>query len=132
MYYTDENGAYVVDGEQCFGLSVSAKDKVVERREIESLTVTRAAECELPSGATPATLDEIVAKFAISEKNPLVAKSEDAGGEDSTEQESEAKAQGIDPDDHTKAELVEMAESAGVSVPAKATKAEIATLINEA
>ena len=132
MYYTDENGAYVVDGEQCFGISVSAKDKVVERREIESLTVTRAAECELPSGATPATLDEIVAKFAISEKNPLVAKADDEDGDELAERDSEVEAQGVDPEGHTKAELVEMAESAGVSVPAKATKAEIAALINEA
>lgn len=129
MFYTDETGAYVVDGDTCYGLSVSAKEKVVEHREIESLTVTRGSECDLPAGAAPATLNEIVARFAITEAHPLVY--QDPEDDEDVEMVA-AYASSVNPDDHTKPELVAMAEQAGIEVPAKATKADIAALINEA
>lgn len=73
MLYLKDNRVYHVDGEgKAHKADVTAKDKVVQVRELESVTVTPAkAACKLPEGARPVTVDELVRKFAISEKNPL-------------------------------------------------------------
>lgn len=76
MLYTNGSKAYQVDADgTVHGIDVTAKDKVVEVRELESVTVAPAAKLKsLPSGAVPVTLDELVAKFNISEQNPLTYK----------------------------------------------------------
>ena len=74
MYYIAEGKAYVddVDG-KVKGIEVTAKDKVTEVRELESVTVTTVGSARtLPAGAASYTLDEIVAKFHVSETNPLL------------------------------------------------------------
>ena len=73
MLYLYENRVYHVDADgKAHKADITAKDKVVQRRELESMTVTPAkAAVKLPAGARPVTVDELVAKFAISEKNPL-------------------------------------------------------------
>lgn len=119
MLYVDNSGAYLVEGDTCVSVGVSAKDKVVERRELESLSLVRGNECDLPSGATPASLDEIVRRFNVSEHNPLKPAAP-AAVEDV-----------VDPGEHTKSELEAMASDRGISVPSGSTKAEIASLINE-
>lgn len=129
MFYTDASGAYMVDSVgTCNAIGLTAKDKVVERREIESLAVVKGKACDLPPGAVPASLDEIAAKFNVSEANPLAAPQEPEEEEDDAVEA--ALAGPVDPDAHTKAELEGMASELGVELPAKATKAEIAALIN--
>lgn len=70
--YIAEGSVYVVgDDGACHGADVSAKDKVVETRTLESVTVSpRDAEVALPKGARPVTVDEMVAQLGLSEKNP--------------------------------------------------------------
>lgn len=73
MFYTSSNAAYFVgDDGVCHGLSVTATDKVVEARELASVSfsVDKSA-VQLPKDAVGATLDDIVRKFAVSEENPL-------------------------------------------------------------
>ena len=151
MYYVADSGAYVVDDEGvCKGIGVTVVDKVTTIREIESISCKPGSATTLPAGAVPATLHEIVAKFNVSQSNPLAdptAGGDDDGGEPDPVQasapaalsaepvepeEQEDSAEPVNPEDHTRDELVAMAEQAGVEVPSKATKAEIAELINQA
>lgn len=61
---------------------VTAKDKVIEVRELESVTVSAQKKTvKLPAGAAPITLDELVRKFNVSEKNPLKFKATRDKGE---------------------------------------------------
>lgn len=71
---------YVIDGSVYFeradgkyvNVSITGKDKVVEIRELESVTVTEGTVVIDSIGdAIPCTLNTIVAKFNVSEKNPV-------------------------------------------------------------
>lgn len=74
MLYVHEWQVYkVVDGE-CYGCDVTAKDKVVETRSLESVTIKEKAKAKLPVGAHPVTQDELVIKLALSEANPCLFK----------------------------------------------------------
>ena len=65
VYFKDEDG-------KVHGVDVTAKDKVIEHRELESITpVIGKKEVALPAGAHAATLDEIALKFNLSELNPI-------------------------------------------------------------
>ena len=73
---------YVADGQvyecvdcECYGCDVTAKDKVIEIRELESITIEQKAKAKLPAGAHPVTQDELVIKLNLSEKNPCMFKS---------------------------------------------------------
>ena len=145
MFYVADSGAYLVDSEgACKGIGVTVVDKVTTIREIESISYKPGSATTLPAGAVPATLREIVAKFNVSQSNPLADPT--AGGDDDGDDpdpvqasapaalsvEADGGTEPVDPEEHTKEELVAMAEQAGVKVPSKATKAEIAELINRA
>lgn len=148
MFYVADSGAYLVDSEgACKGIGVTVVDKVTTIREIESISYKPGSATTLPAGAVPATLREIVAKFNVSQSNPLadptaaLSVEADDGDEPDPVQasapaalsvEADGGAEPVDPEEHTKEELVAMAEQAGVEVPSKATKAEIAELINRA
>lgn len=71
--YLKDGKVYRVDGNgKVHGVSVRGKDKVVTTRELESVSVVDIANVsKLPEGARPVTVDELVAKFAVSESNPL-------------------------------------------------------------
>lgn len=74
MQLFEANGnIYAVGGDgKAHGASVTATDKVVEVRELQSITVTpQKVEVALPEGATPITTDEIRLKFNLSQKNPV-------------------------------------------------------------
>ena len=76
MYYVANGKAYIDAGNgKVKGVSITAKDKVTEVRELESVTVEAVGGAiSLPSGASTCTLDEVVAKFNVSESNPLTFK----------------------------------------------------------
>lgn len=78
MYYIADGKAYADAGKgKVKGIDVTAKDKVVEVRELESVTVSAVGGARaLPEGAVPCTLDEVVARFHVSESNPLLFKAE--------------------------------------------------------
>lgn len=71
--YEANGNVYAVDDEgKAHGVTVTAKDKVVEVRELESVTVSpQKAEVRLPKAARPVTTEAIRLKFALSEKNPV-------------------------------------------------------------
>lgn len=73
MLYLKGDKAYRVDGDgKVHGVDITAKDKVITRRELESVSVVDAATvAKLPAGAVPVTIDTIIAKFNVSEENPL-------------------------------------------------------------
>lgn len=72
MYYVKGNAVYVQDGDKFRNVKITAKDKVVEVRELESVTITNGTTVmkEL-NGAVPMTMDEIRRKFNLSEANPI-------------------------------------------------------------
>lgn len=73
LYLKDKRAYRVDDAGKVHGVSITAKDKVITRRELESVTVEDSASvAKLPEGAVPVTVDTLVAKFNVSEANPLV------------------------------------------------------------
>lgn len=53
-------------------VSLTAKDKKVVSRELESVsTEVSDQEVELPAGAHPVTMSEVIAKFNLTEDNPV-------------------------------------------------------------
>lgn len=70
--YIAEGNVYFVDADgTAHGADVTAKDKVVEVRSLESVTVApKAAKVTLPDGAIPVTEDEMVRILNLSEENP--------------------------------------------------------------
>lgn len=70
--YEANGNVYDVEGGVAHPANIVAKDKVIEIRELESVAVkVDKNDVVLPSEARPVTIDEAVAKFNISEKNPL-------------------------------------------------------------
>lgn len=78
MYYVANGKVYADAGDgKVKGVSITAKDKVVTHRELESVTPKLVGSAvELPEGAVPCTLDMVIAKFNVSESNPVVFKSD--------------------------------------------------------
>ena len=70
--YEANGNVYEVGGDgAAHPVDVTAKDKVREVRELESVTVKAAAEAvELPACARPVTVGEVVAKLAVSQRHP--------------------------------------------------------------
>ena len=104
--YLANGNVYVVNEDgQAHPADVTAKDKVIETRQLESVTVKAKKEVvALPDGAMPVTQDELVCKFNLSQKNPIkfdperakAAEAEEAAPEeaapDSEETASEAES----------------------------------------
>ena len=75
MLYYAEGQVYLVDESGAtYGVSVTAKDKVIEKRELDSVTFEIQGKAVLPAGAVPVTEDEVVKKCNISELNPCLFK----------------------------------------------------------
>lgn len=69
--YEANGNVYEVEGGVAYPANITAKDKVIEIRELEAVAVKREKdEVELPPTARPVTIDEIIAKFNVSEKHP--------------------------------------------------------------
>ena len=127
MFYANDSGAYVVDsGGTCKSLGVSVKERSVTVTEVESVTTSERKEMSLPAGAVPASLAEIIAKFGVTQANPLVAQTDPVKASAPAAPSSAA----VDPDAHKKDELLQMASELGIDVPSDATKADIAAAIN--
>lgn len=74
MYFIEDNAVYQWDEsvQAYVNIGITAKNKVKVVKELESVSVVRgtAKKKELKSGMAY-TLEEIIAKFAVSEENPL-------------------------------------------------------------
>lgn len=72
MYYVVDGSVYAERDGKFVNVEITGKDRVVEIRELESITVTD-GDIVLDSvgDAIPCTLNTIVAKFNVSEKNPV-------------------------------------------------------------
>lgn len=73
MFYIEDGAIYEkVDGGYR-NVSIIGKDKVIEVRELESVTVepSDVVVKDLKGDKTPYTLDDLVKKFNVSEKNPI-------------------------------------------------------------
>lgn len=73
MLYVANGNVYAVDADgSVHPVTVTAKDKVIEHRELESVEFKTAKEVvELPAGAQAATEDAVIARFNLSESNPV-------------------------------------------------------------
>lgn len=135
FYYKDERAYFKDEAGKVYGLNVTAKDKVTEVRELESVSYALGSETALPAGACISTLDEIVTRFGVSEKHPLtytepaVEKSAPADEPTvATEQDAPQEDMGAMSRD----ELIALAAEKGVTLKAKDTKAAIIDKIQAA
>lgn len=135
FYYKDERAYFKDEAGKVYGLNVTAKDKVTEVRELESVSYALGSETALPAGACISTLDEIVTRFGVSEKHPLtytepaVEKSAPADEPTvATEQDAPQEDMGAMSRD----ELIALAAEKGVALKAKDTKAAIIDKIQAA
>lgn len=73
MFYIEDGAIYEKVEGGYRNVSILAKDKVIEVRELESVTVETDGEVvkELKGDMTPYSLEDIVRKFNVSEKNPI-------------------------------------------------------------
>lgn len=73
MYYVVNGSVYAERDGKFVNVEITGKDKVVEIRELESVTVTD-GDIVLDSvgDAIPCSISTIIAKFNISEKNPVL------------------------------------------------------------
>lgn len=82
LYLANGNVYMVGEDGLAHPTDVTAKDKVIEVRELESVTVSpQKKTVKLPKGAVPITQDELIRKFNVSEKNPLKFKATRGKGE---------------------------------------------------
>lgn len=72
LYLANGNVYMVGEDGLAHPTDVTAKDKVIETRELESVTISpQKKTVKLPKGAVPVTTDELIRKFGLSEKNPI-------------------------------------------------------------
>lgn len=74
MFYVANGNAYVMaDDGTIYPIEITVKEKVTERREIESYKITPKGESveKLPDNATSATIEQILGKYVITEEKPL-------------------------------------------------------------
>lgn len=75
MYYIKDGMVFEPCEKGFVEVSITAKNKVITTTELESITVTPSSHVETSMyGASMATIDEVMAKFALSEDNPIKAK----------------------------------------------------------
>ena len=90
LYLANGNVYMVGEDGLAHPTDVTAKDKVTEVRELESVTVSpQKKTVKLPKGAVPITEDELIRKFNLSEKNPIKFKASKPKAEPEPEPESE-------------------------------------------
>lgn len=76
LYLAQDGNVYFVDdNNEAYPVEITAKDKVIETRELESVNVkVQDKKVELPEGAVPTTQEALLKKFNVSEKNPILFK----------------------------------------------------------
>lgn len=135
FYYKDERAYFKDEAGKVYGLNVTAKDKVTEVRELESVSYALGSETALPAGACVSTLDEIVTRFGVSEKHPLTytePAAEKSAPADEPTVASEQDAPQEDMGAMSRDELIALAAEKGVTLKAKDTKAAIIDKIQAA
>lgn len=72
MYYISDGKVYVKKGNVFQNVSITAKDKVITKRELESVTVVHGTvTAETLENPSVLTLEEIIKKFNLSEEHPI-------------------------------------------------------------
>lgn len=135
FYYKDERAYFKDEAGKVYGLNVTAKDKVTEVRELESVSYALGSETALPAGACVSTLDEIVTRFGISEKHPLTYTEPAAEKSAPADEPTVATEQDVPQEDMgamSRDELIALAAEKGVTLKAKDTKATIIDKIQAA
>lgn len=136
FYYKDERAYFKDEAGEVYGLNVTAKDKVTEVRELESVSYALGSETALPAGACISTLDEIVTRFGVSEKHPLTytepAVEKSAPADEPTGASEQDVPEQEDMEGMSRDELVALAAEKGVTLKAKDTKAAIIDKIQAA
>ena len=75
MYYIKDNMVFEATEKGFVEVSIEAKNKVIVTQELESITVIPSSHVEASlEGASMATMDEVMARFNLSEGNPIKAK----------------------------------------------------------
>ena len=74
MYYISDGKVYIRDGSGYRRVGITAKNKVIVTRELESVTVVPgSSKVKKLKDPVPATLDEVLRKFNVSEDRPVPA-----------------------------------------------------------
>lgn len=72
MFYVADGKVYVREGDRFRNVGFTAKDKVITRRELESTEVVMGTVIvDKLDNPIPATREEVIAKFNLSENNPI-------------------------------------------------------------
>ncbi|MCL1872966.1 MAG: hypothetical protein FWF85_02480 [Clostridiales bacterium] len=73
MYYISDGKIYMKEGKGFQEVSIIAKNKVIVTQELESVTVTSSkVKVKTLKNPQSATLEEIIAKFNLSEDNSIM------------------------------------------------------------
>lgn len=103
MYYVSNGKVYIKEGNAYRNVGFTAKDKVITRRELESTSIVMGSVVvDKLDSPIPFSEEEIIAKFNLSEENPITLL-EDIPVAETVETE------------------VETAETAEIEVPVKKT-----------
>lgn len=78
MFYVEDGKVYIQEGKHFRNVGFTAKDKVVTTRQLESTEVVLGTltKAKLPN-AVCLTREEVIAKFNLSENNPIPVVHED-------------------------------------------------------
>lgn len=72
MFYVADGKVYVQEGDRFRNVGFTAKDKVITRRELESTEVVMGTVVvDALNDPLPLTREEVIAKFNLSESNPI-------------------------------------------------------------
>lgn len=72
MFYVADGRVYVQEGDHFRNVGFTAKDKVITRRELESTEVVMGTVVvDALNDPVPLTREEVIAKFNLSENNPI-------------------------------------------------------------
>lgn len=75
MYFIKDGMVFQKTEKGFVELSITAKNKVIVTPELESITIEESEHVEASlEGASPATFKEVIARFGLSEDNPIKAK----------------------------------------------------------
>lgn len=75
MYFIKDGMVFQETDRGFVELSITAKNKVIVTPELESITIEESEHVEASlEGASTATFEEVIARFGLSEENPIKAK----------------------------------------------------------
>lgn len=72
MFYVVDDKVYILKDGKYHNVGFTAKDKVITQRELESTEVVMGTQVlDALNSAVPMTREEVIAKFHLSESNPI-------------------------------------------------------------